>query len=78
MLKWNFITFERMLILLCKILSNEINYEENSFVTDPGLSLLNKHYDFVSYSYRSETFYTGWKQILLWNHNIPIHTSGMC
>jgi len=50
-----------MVILPCKNLSNEMHYAENSFMTDPGLSLLNKHYDFISYSYRSETFYTDCK-----------------
>jgi len=48
-----------MVILLCKNLSNEMKYAENSFVTDPGLNLLNKHYYFISYSHRSEIFYTG-------------------
>ena len=30
-------------------------------MTDLGLSLLNKHYDFISYLYRSETLYTDCK-----------------
>jgi len=38
-----------------------MNYAGNSFVTDPGLSLLKKCYDFISYSYRSGTFCTGCK-----------------